>query len=168
MRCRQWLYAEEVEEGDAVLFWCMFDIITQWYSDIASFCFTCPHISTYKWLKRGHNQINAQETSPKNWDDLWMRQLPTKGAQQQSKLRSTHAHAHTLTQHFHYTAYTESFKRTVYGSTWMEKQFYSSLFQFSAVHLCWNSRLHCVAQSRTRTQAHTHTHAEWLLEHKCC
>lgn len=91
----------------------------------------------------------------KNWDDLWMRQLPTKGVQQQSELHSTHAH--TLSQHFHYTPYTESFKRTVYGSTWMEKQFYSSLFQFSAVHLCETVSF-IVLHSHTHVRWHTHTH----------
>lgn len=55
--------------------------------------------------------------------------------------------------------HTCGFKRTIYGSTWMEKKlFYSSVFQFSAVQFCWNSnKLLCVAHIHMLVKADTHT-----------
>lgn len=78
-----------------------------------------------------------------------MRQLPTKRATTAIKSytdRKTHTQS---------TAYMKGFRRMLYGSTWMEKHFCSSLFQFSAVHLCWNSKLHCFFWEHKHTYTYT-------------
>lgn len=92
-----------------------------------------------------------------------MRQLPTKGATTAIKSytdRKTHIHTHihTLSQHFHSTAYMKRFRRTVYGSTWMEKHFFN--FQqyicaeiVSSIALSGNTLPHTLFLSHTCTYA---------------